>query len=212
MAVIRVGLSGGSGSGKSEANEVFRALGAPVVDADEIAHELTAPGRPELGEIAAAFGAGIINDDGALNRARLRQMIFSDDDARRRLNAILHPRIRRETERRVLALAADNAYCVICAPLLIEAGMTGLVDVVVIMDCDEETRVRRIVARDGVGAAQARSIIAAQAGAEQRLQAADIIIDNRAGREQLRQKIERLHRKLLENSALRGQDLIRRIR
>lgn len=212
MAVIRIGLSGGIGCGKSEANAVFRSLGAPVVDADEIARELTAPGRPELGEIAAAFGAGVLGGDGALNRARLREMIFSDDDARRRLNAILHPRVRHETEQRVLALAEGNAYCVITAPLLIEAGMSDLADVVVVIDCDEETRVRRIVARDGGDAAQARRIIAAQAGAEERLQAADIVIDNRAGKEQLRQKIAQLHRKLLENSALRGQDLISRIR
>ena len=212
MAVIRIGLSGGIGCGKSEANAVFRSLGAPVVDADEIARELTAPGRPELDEIAAAFGAGIIGGDGALDRARLREIIFSDDDARRRLNAILHPRVRRETEKRVLALAADNACCIITAPLLIEAGMSDLADVVVVIDCDEETRVRRIVARDGGDAAQAKRIIAAQAGAEERLRAADIVIDNRGDREQLRRKIERLHRKLLENSAWRGQDLIRRIR
>ncbi len=210
--MIRLGLSGGIGCGKNEANAVFRALGTPVLDADEIARELTGPGRPELGEITAAFGAGVLDGGGELDRARLRALVFSDDEARRRLNAILHPRIRRETEKRLFALDPDNAYCVITAPLLIEAGMTDLADVVAVIDCDEDTRVQRIMRRDDCDAAQAKRIMAAQAGTEERLQAADIVIDNRGEKERLRRRIMRLHRKLLENSALRGQDLISRIR
>ncbi len=210
--MIRVGLSGGVGCGKSEAGAMFRAHGAPLLDADEIARELTRPGAPHLEKISAAFGDEMLDQDGRLERARLRRLIFDDTDARRRLNAILHPAVRREIERRTAALDADHAYCVISAPLLLEAGMDDLVDVVVVMDCDERTRTTRIIERDGCDEAAVRKIFATQAGRDERLQAAHVVLDNNGDLEELRRRIERLHRDLTIHRELRGQDLITRIR
>ena len=210
--MIRVGLSGGIGCGKSEAGAMFRAHGAPLIDADEIARELTSPGRPHLAEITTAFGGGVLDRDGRLDRARLRRLIFDDDDARRRLNAILHPAVRREIQRQTAALDAGCAYCVISVPLLIEAGMDDQMDVVVVIDCDERTRLRRVMRRDGCDEAAARKIMAAQAGRDQRLQAAHVVLDNGGDLAELRRRIERLHRDLTACRELRGQDLITRIR
>lgn len=210
--MIRVGLSGGVGCGKSEAGAMFRAHGAPLLDADEIARELTRPGAPHLEQITAAFGDEMIGRDGRLDRARLRRLIFDDAGARRRLNAILHPAVRREIERRAAALDAGHAYCVISAPLLIEAGMEDLADVVVVMDCDERTRLARVIRRDDCDEAAVCKIMAAQAGRDQRLQAAHVVIDNNRGLEELRRRIERLHRDLTLHRERRGHDLITRIR
>ena len=210
--VIRVGLSGGIGCGKSEAGAMFRAHGAPLIDADEIARELTRPGSPRLAEIVAAFGDDVLDRNGRLKRAYLRRLIFDDADARARLNAILHPAVRREIQRQTAALDAAHAYCVISVPLLVETGMDDLADVVVVIDCDERTRIARVMKRDGCDEGAARKIIAAQAARDERLQAAHVVLDNNRGLEELRRRIARLHRDLTSHRELRGYDLITRIR
>ena len=142
----------------------------------------------------------------------MRRLIFDDADARARLNAILHPAVRREIQQQTAALDAVHAYCVISVPLLVETGMDDLADVVVVIDCDERTRIARVRKRDGCDEAAARKIIAAQAARDERLQAAHVVLDNNRGLEELRRRIGRLHRDLTNHRGRRGYDLITRIR
>lgn len=172
----RIGLSGGIGSGKSTVAHLFADLGAHVIDADAIAREVVAPGSDGLAELTESFGAGILNPDGSLNRAALADIVFADPTARNRLNAITHPRIGARTAELIAELPAD-AVLIHDVPLLVELGMQDAYDLVVIVDCPDEVRVQRLVAR-GLDEADARARIAAQATREQRLAVADIVIDN----------------------------------
>ncbi len=199
--MLVVGLTGGIGSGKSTVAERFAARGVPVIDMDAIARELTAPGRPALDEIAAAFGPDILEPGGGLDRAALRRKIFADPGARRRLEAILHPRIRAEVERRLREL--DVPYAVVVIPLLVESGQRDLVDRVLVVDAPEDLQVRRAMARDGIGADEARAVLAAQAGRRERLAAADDVIANDGGLDALDRAVAALHRHYLDLAAAR---------
>ena len=193
--MLVVGLTGGIGSGKSAVAELFRALGVPVIDADEAARAVVAPGTPGLERIRARFGDRVISRDGRLDRRRLRDIVFRDPAARRELEGILHPLIRRHMRDRLAAL--DTPYAILAIPLLLETGQTGDVDRVLVVDCPEQLQIERVRSRDGIDAAQAHAILDAQAGREQRLQAADDIIDNSGPRERLAPQVEALHRKYL---------------
>lgn len=199
MAFI-VGLTGGIGSGKSAAAERFAELGAAVVDTDAIAHELTRPGGAAIGPIRAAFGNGVITPEGALDRGAMRRLVFRDAEAKGRLEAILHPMIRAETDRRArAALAAGAPYIVLVVPLLVESGSyRRRVNRVAVVDCGEETQVRRVVARSGLAPEEVRAIMAAQASRARRLEAADDVIDNEGDLAALRAQVDALHRKYLE--------------
>jgi len=188
--MLRVGLTGGIGSGKSTVAGLFARHGVPVVDTDEIAHRLVAPGQAALSEIAAAFGTDMLDARGHLDRARLRQRVFADPAARRRLEAILHPRIRAETARQVANLRAP--YCLVVVPLLIEAGFTDLVDRVLVVDADDALRIRRAQAR-GLEETEIREILASQAGRAERLQQADDVITNNSDLARLEREVARLH-------------------
>ncbi len=192
-----VGLTGGIGSGKSAAAELFAALGAAVVDTDAIAHELTAPGGAAIAPIRAAFGDAVIGPDGALDRAAMRRLVFADAPAKARLEAILHPMIRAEAERR--SAAAHSPYVVLVVPLLVESGgYRNRVQRVAVVDCPEEVQVARVMARSGLSVQEARAIMAAQASRAERLAAADDVIDNGGEWAALRPQVERLHRLYLE--------------
>ncbi len=193
--MLVVGLTGGIGSGKSTVADLFAARGVPVIDMDEIARELTRPGRPALAEIAKAFGPDILNSGGELDRAALRRRIFTDPGARRRLEAILHPRIRAEVTRRLHGLEAP--YAVVVIPLLVESGQRDLVDRVLVVDAPEDLQIRRTTARDGVGEEEVRAVLAAQAGRRERLAVADDVIVNDDGPEALEHQVEALHRRYL---------------
>ena len=174
--MLRVGLTGGIGSGKSEVSRRLAACGAVVVDADLLAREVVAPGTDGLDEVVAAFGSAVLGPDGALDRAALGRRVFDDEEARRRLEAVIHPRVRRraaEIERQ----ADTGAVVVHDIPLLVETGQQYDFDVVVVVDAPDDVRVARLVAR-GMGGDEARSRIATQAFREQRLAAADEVIDN----------------------------------
>lgn len=173
---IRVGLTGGIASGKSTVARLFAGLEVPVIDLDQVAREVVAPGEPALAEIVAAFGPEVLDESGRLDRAGVRARVFQDDAARRRLEAIVHPRILEAAVRR--AAEAGGAYQVIVAPLLVEFGLVEWVDRVLVVDCPEEQQLRRLLARDGGDEALARAILAAQASREQRLAAADDLIVN----------------------------------
>lgn len=173
---LRVGLTGGIASGKSTVARLFAGEGIPVIDLDQVAREVVAPGQPALAEIVAAFGAEVLDVSGHLDRARLRTLVFHDLAARRRLEGIVHPRILAAAVRR--AAAAEGAYQVIVAPLLVEFGLVQWVDRVLVVDCPAEQQLARLMARDGSDEALARAILASQASREQRLAAADDLIVN----------------------------------
>ncbi len=192
-APLRVGLTGGIASGKSTVARMFEELGAIVIDTDAIAREVVAKGQPALEAIRAQFGAGVIRDDGALDRRTLRQRIFSDSDDRRRLEGIVHPRIRAETVRR--AESAGGPYQLIVVPLLVGSPLRDFVDRVLVVDCDESAQIQRLVTRDGESESGARRMLAAQSSREERLAIADDVIHNDGSLEATRRQVATLHRK-----------------
>ena len=187
---LRVGLTGGIASGKSTVADMFADLGVPVIDTDVIAREVVEPGQPALEEIRATFGDDAIDADGRLDRAAMRQRIFSNAEARKSLEAILHPRIGDETRRQ--AEAAGGAYQLIVVPLLTSSRLREYVDRVLVVDCDEDTQIRRLLERDTESVEQAKSIIAAQVSRDERLAIADDVIDNSLGLVELREAVTRL--------------------
>lgn len=187
-----VGLTGGIGCGKSTVADMFAALGASVIDTDQIAHSLTAPHGAAMPALLAEFGAGFATPEGALDRAKMRALVFSDAGARARLEAILHPRIRDATA--AAAAIATGPYVIFVVPLLIESGTwRQRVARVLAVDCSEENQVARVMTRSSISAEQVRAIMAAQVTREQRLAAADDVIVNDDGLEALRPQVERLH-------------------
>ena len=191
-----VGLTGGIGSGKSAASNLFGKLGAAVVDTDEISHELTSPAGAAIAAIRAQFGPEFIAEDGSLDRARMRAWIFEDPAARKDLEAILHPLIQERTRAAVAGTRAP--YVIIVVPLLFETGTSlDLVRRVLVVDCDENEQVRRAVARSGIAAGEIRQIVAAQLPRAERLKQADDVIDNNGSLDALREQVVRLHDKYL---------------
>ena len=191
-----VGLTGGIGSGKSAVSARFAALGAAIVDTDVIAHALTAPGGAAIAAIRARFGAGVIAADGSLDRGSMRALAFADPDARRQLEAILHPMIRAESE--CQCAAATAPYVILAVPLLIESGTyRERCQRICVVDCPEHLQVARVNARSGLTEDQIRAIMAAQVTRQQRLAAADDIIDNVGTLAALHAQVDRLHRQYL---------------
>ncbi|RQM68229.1 dephospho-CoA kinase [Aeromonas enteropelogenes] len=173
-----VAITGGIGSGKTTVANQFAELGIDVIDADVIAREVVEPGTPALAAIAAHFGPDVIASDGRLDRRQLRERVFSEPDAKAWLNALLHPLIRNEMQRK--CAAARSPYCLLVVPLLVENRLAGLADRVLVIDVDEATQIARTCRRDGVSPEQAKAILAAQASRDERLAVADDILDNRA--------------------------------
>lgn len=173
---FRIGLTGGIASGKSTVADMFAALGATIVDTDIIAREVVRAGEPALGEIRERFGDTVIDDTGNLDRSALRKLVFSDAAARLDLERILHPRIGLETRRQ--ADLASGPYQIIVVPLLVSSPLLEFVDRVLVVDCDAEKQIQRLMTRDAETAAQARRMLAAQASREARLAIADDVISN----------------------------------
>jgi dephospho-CoA kinase len=191
-AAFAIGLTGGIGSGKSTVADLFAARGASVVDTDVIAHALTAPNGAAMPAIVAAFGAEFADTTGALDRARMRALVFSDAAAKATLEAILHPRIRADALAQ--AQAATGDYVIYAVPLLVESGTwRATVTRVLAVDCREDVQIARVMARNNLTEAQVRAIMAAQASRAQRLAAADDVIDNNHGLDALAPQIDRLH-------------------
>jgi len=191
-----IGLTGGIGSGKSAAARLFAGLGADVIDTDAIAHQLTAAGAPALAQIAADFGADILQPDGSLDRARLRQRIFSDPTAKAQLEAILHPLIRLQAA--ALVAASRAPYALVVVPLLIESGgYRELIRRVLVVDCREATQMARTMARSGLTEEQTRAIMAHQATRQQRLERADDVIDNDGDLAELERQVKEMHQNYL---------------
>jgi len=194
-----VGLTGGIGSGKSAVADLFAAQGARIIDADVIAHTLTAPQGAAMPAIRAAFGEAMITAEGALDRAAMRARVFAEPQERQRLEAILHPLIRAETDRQAAASLGLAPYVVLVIPLLVESGAyRGRVDRLVVVDCPEATQISRVMARNGLSAEEVERIMQTQATRAQRLAVADDLIDNGGGLAALAPQVLRLHRKYLE--------------
>ena len=192
-----VGLTGGIGSGKSAAAAEFERLGATVVDTDAIAHALTAPGGAAMAEIRKVFGTEVLAASGALDRDKMRARVFADPGAKKALEALLHPLIREESQRRIAAARAP--YVIHVVPLLVESpDYRRRVDRVLVIDAPEALQVERVRSRSGLSEAEVRAIVAAQATRAQRLAAADDVIENRGTIEALREQVAALHRKYLE--------------
>lgn len=195
-----VGLTGGIGSGKSTVADLFVLHGAGLVDTDAIAHELTGPGGAAMGAIREAFGAGLLRADGGLDRAVMRQLVFSDASAKGRLEAILHPMISAESVARCTASKAP--YVLLAVPLLVESGsFRERVDRILVVDCAEAVQISRVMARSGLADSQLQAIMAAQASRAERRAVADDLVLNDDGREALIPQVEMLHRRYLELAA-----------
>jgi dephospho-CoA kinase len=191
-----VGVTGGIGSGKSTVARLFEALGVAVIDTDVIAHQLTAPGQPAVEAIRARFGDAYVTAQGALDRERMRELVFADAAAKRDLEAILHPRIRTEAAARVAQ--ATTPYAMLVIPLLAETGgYPGLIDRVLVVDCDEDLQIERAGRRSGLSAEAVRAIMARQVSRAQRLALADEVIDNNGPPEALDAQVRRLHARYL---------------
>ena len=192
---MRVGLTGGIASGKSTVADMFAELGVPIIDTDVIAREVVAAGEPALEDIRHEFGDKVFDDVGNLRRGALRQIVFDDDDARERLETILHPRIQVVAYEQ--AKAAGGQYQLIVVPLLSTSPMRDFVDRVLVVDCEESTQIQRLIARDGESEGQARRMLAAQASRDERLKIADDVVRNDADLSATLEQVQEIHRRYL---------------
>ncbi|SAK83591.1 dephospho-CoA kinase [Caballeronia hypogeia] len=200
--MFSIGLTGGIGSGKSTVADLFAARGVPLIDTDLIAHQITAPGGVAMPLIASEFGQDFIAANGSLDRAKMRALVFADDTAKTRLEAIVHPLIRAETERQ--RHAAPGTYHIVVVPLLVESGeWKARVSRVLVVDCPVETQIARVIRRNGFTRDQVLAIIAKQASREARIAAADDIIvnDEAATLDTLAEHVDTLHARYLALAA-----------
>ena len=192
---LRIGLTGGIASGKSTVADLFSEHGVPIIDTDVIARQLVQKGKPALDEIRSAFGDGVFDSKGRLDRESMRKIVFCDASRREELESILHPRIRDEA----FAQSSDagGPYQIIVVPLLVGSAMRQFMDRILVADCDEDTQLRRLLARDAENEEQARRILAAQASRQDRLAIADDVISNDGDLADTRSQVDDLHGKYL---------------
>ncbi len=198
----RIGLTGGIGSGKSTVAKMLEDLGAVVIDADQVSRELVEPGMPALAELVEAFGPRILRSDGSLNRGLLAQIAFASPQATARLNAIMHPRIARESALRIQA--AEGSVVVYDMPLLVETGQRDVVDAIIVVDVPEDEQVRRAVEFRGMDPVDVRRRIQAQASRQQRRAVADYVIDNSGTLDETRAQVSRIWPSLLPSAPVTG--------
>ncbi|MDZ7656646.1 MAG: dephospho-CoA kinase [Sulfurimicrobium sp.] len=201
--MLVIGLTGGIGCGKSATAELFAELGVSIIDTDQIARQLTSAGQPALVAIANKFGTDFLLPDGNLNRPLMRHTIFASPEAKKELEAILHPLIRAEVRRR-LALA-QSPYAIVAVPLLLESGAYGeIVQRVLVVDCSEAQQMERVMARNGLDETEVRAIMAHQLSRQERLRQADDIIDNHGNHSSLGLQVEQLHQRYLKLANAQG--------
>lgn len=193
MAALTIGLTGGIASGKSHIAALFIELGAPLLEADDVARSIVQPGEPALAAIADRFGDATLQADGTLDRRRLREQVFADPVARKDLEAITHPAIRQRVD--AWRAQQQGPYCIYSAAILVESGMTAQVDRILVVDAPETEQLRRLMGRDGADETLARRMIAAQATRAARLARADDILDNGDTGRDPRPQVLRLHRR-----------------
>jgi len=186
-----IGLTGGVASGKTFAGREFQKLGVPLLEADDVGHAVVAPPSPALAEIAREFGADFLSADGQLDRRKMRECVFADPAALRRLEAITHPLIRARI--REWQQAQTAPYCILSAAILLESGMDALVDRILVIDAPEAVQLERLLLRDSVAEPLAQQMIAAQASRTRRLERAHDVLDNSDAQQPLAPAIQRLH-------------------
>lgn len=190
--MLKVGLTGGIGCGKSTAVDAFRVLGVPIVDADEIAKDMVKQGSVALSKIANVFGDDLLLESGELNRPLLKQKIFSDSNALEKLEGILHPRIRAEINRQIAEVQGQE-YIIVDIPLLVEKNYQDMFDQIIVVDCLPEQQIQRVIKRDQLSSSDIKRIMENQVSREERNKAATIILDNSLDKESLLSQINRLH-------------------
>ncbi len=194
--MAKIGLTGGIGSGKSTVADLFNSLyNIPIIDSDIISRQLVEPGQPALSLLQHEFGNSIINQDGSLNRSRLRDIVFSDAKKKQQLETILHPLIYQQMQLEYAQQTSD--YCIFCIPLLIEANRKDFVDRILVIDCPIETQKKRVSQRDKLTSAQISSIISSQVSRELRLSYANDVIDNSNSTNLLAEQVKKLHNQYL---------------
>ena len=195
-----IGLTGGIGSGKTAVSDMLGELGAGIIDTDLISHQITAPGGKAIPLIAKAFGADFIDPQGALIRSKMRTVVFEDPSARKALEQITHPLIQEETSKQALKLAKSGVpYLVFVVPLLIESGSwVKLIDYLVVVDCSEETQIQRVMHRNNMTRSDVENVLKAQTSRNARLAAANAVIENQGGLDELKSEVLKLHQQLLK--------------
>lgn len=197
--MIKIGLTGGIGCGKTTVAKIFEQLKTPVIDADEIAHRLVAIGQPALARIQQIFGADVLNPDGSLNRKGLGDIIFSDRKQKEKLESILHPLVFQSIQSELKRV--DTPYCIVCIPLLFETNMNHLVDRILVVDCSVKTQIDRLQKRDNMTIERIQSIIASQVSRDYRRAYANDLIDNSKTDNRLAEEVKKLHNLYLSISA-----------
>jgi dephospho-CoA kinase len=189
--MLKIGLTGGIGSGKTTAARLFEKRSITVIDADRIAHALVEPGGPALGVVVEQFGEHLVDDDGRLNRSKLREIVFSCPEQRRLLESIIHPLVYRAIEEKLADL--DSVYCILSIPLLLETNQQERVDRVLVVDCPVKLQIDRVIERDSLSLDETRRILNTQVSREQRLRVADDVLSNTSTIEELDKQVEKLH-------------------
>jgi dephospho-CoA kinase len=194
-----IGLTGGIGSGKTTVSDLLAKFGAGIIDTDLIAHQMTAPHGAAISQIEKQFGPDFIRADGALNRDKMRSLVFTKPEARKSLEAITHPLIRQEAIRQAMQLSKEaSPYLVFVVPLLIESGSwMESIDRLALVDCPEETQIQRVMQRSNLPREEVERILATQASRKERLQHADMVIENQGSLEELEVEVQNLHQKIL---------------
>jgi len=194
--LLKIGLTGGIGCGKSTAVDAFRALGADIIDADKISKDLVKTGNPVLAEIVRVFDKSILLPNGDLNRDKLKEIVFSDAQALQKLEVIIHPEIRAEINHQI-AVLSDSAYVIVDIPLLLEKNYSELFDRIVVVDCLPEQQIKRVIQRDELDVVTIKSIIKTQVSRETRLIAATDVLDNSGNINTLKDQVKNLHKDFL---------------
>lgn len=195
--LFSIGLTGGIGSGKTTVSDMFAKLGAHIIDTDLIAHQLTTPNGKAIEPIIGAFGADVIDSSGAMDRQKMRKLVFKEPTAKRQLEAILHPMIRSECER--LAISGVGSYPIFVVPLLVESGnWHERVTRILVIDCEEQTQIKRVMLRNGFPREQVEDILQVQASRDERLGVADDVINSDQNLDHIWQQVNDLHQKYLK--------------
>jgi dephospho-CoA kinase len=197
--MLKIGLTGGIGCGKTTVAKIFEQLKMPVIDADEIAHQLVAIGQPALAQIQQEFGTAVSNPDGSLNRKKLRELIFSNPKQKQKLESILHPLVYQSIQAELKQL--NTPYCIISIPLLFETNIAHFVDRILVVDCPVETQIERVRKRDNMTMERIQSIIDSQVSRAFRKAQANDLIDNSETDDRLAEEVKKLHNLYLSLSA-----------
>ncbi len=196
--MYKVGLTGGIGSGKSTVSDLFKQLTIPIIDADDIAHKLVMPSQKALYRIRQCFGQNYINNDGSLNRAKLREIIFINAEKKLLLESIMHPLVYAEIDLQLNQLS--GSYCIISIPLLIETKMQSIIDHILVIDCPMDLQINRVKLRNGLNDSQITAMINSQVSRAERLAHADSVIDNTRDIAFLKQQVKHLHQQFIKQT------------